>query len=266
MAKRRVDQCLSRAWVVLVRPQIPANIGAAARAIKNMGLGGLIVVRPKRWHLGKMCAMAVRTGRDIILEELKLATTLAEAVREFHLVVGTTARTGKFRKPHGPPRTVMAEAAGVIGRGRVALVFGPEDKGLTAEEVRLCDRLVLIPVDEAARSINLAQAVMILAYELRLAALAAHLDEPVEGPKLATSAEVQGMYRHLEETLVKLDPHRHHNLAVWMEGFRRLLGRTQLAPHEVQLIRGFCRKVAWAVEYGNQGPDDDRPAAAEAGR
>lgn len=256
MSLADIEHNLTRTAIVLVRPQIPANIGAAARVVRNMGLGRLIVVRPKRWNLDKMCSLAVRTGREIILEEMGLVTTLAEAVADCELVISTTARTGKLRKPSGSPRKILSQAVEVLPENRIALVFGPEDKGLTNDELAMCDRQVFIPVNDAASSINLAQAVMILAYELRLAAMEAGLN-PAPGPKLATSAEVQGMYDHLQQTLSGLDSVEHHNLTVWMEAFRRIYGRARLQPHEVRLIRGFCRKVAWAVDQGRD-PEKDK--------
>lgn len=247
MSLETIDNRLQRSAVVLVRPQIPDNIGAAARAVRNMGLGGLIVVRPKRWNLDRMCSLAVRTGSDLILNDLVVAADLESAVKDFGLVIGTSARTGKFRKPAGPPRRIMAGAAELIDRGRVALVFGPEDKGLTTDDLNYCDRLVRIPVSPRASSVNLAQSVMIMAYELRLAV--AELDAPARrpGPKLADSAELQGMYDHLQATLEEIDPTRHHNIRVWMDAFRSIFGRSDLAPHEVRLIRGLCRKISWAA-------------------
>ncbi len=240
------EALLQKAAVVLVRPQIPENVGAAARALKNMGLGRLVVVRPKVWSLERMLTLAVRTGREAILSEVALFTDLGEALEPYEWVVGATARWGRFRRPAGPPRSVLSEAAGLLPRNNVALVFGPEDNGLTTDELKLCHRLVYIPAAPKASSLNLAQAVMILAYELRQAAL---LDgQTVAEPRLAPAADIQGMYGHINEALDAIDPEEHYARHVWLEALRRLFNRARLQPHEVRLIRGVCRKIVWTME------------------
>ena len=236
--------------MVLVRPSLPDNIGAAARVVRNMGLGRLIVIRPKVWNLEKMLSLAVRLGREVILSEMELATTLEEGLQGFGFVVGTSSRLGRFRQPSGPPRQVMTEAAGLLAQNPLALVFGPEKDGLTNDEVMLCQRLVQIPAAPKAASLNLAQAVMIVAYELRLALLDACREERAASPRLAPSGEIEGMYRHLDKTMTLIDPQGHLNRRVWLEAFRRLLDRTHLKPHEVKLIRGMCRKITYTVRAG----------------
>jgi len=248
----RADEFLAGAAVVLVKPRLPENIGAVARVVSNMGLGQLILVRPERWDLERMLALAVRLGRPIILDEVRLTTSLAEAVSDFQFVIGASARLGRFRRPTGWPREVMEEAAGLLPANRVALVFGPEKDGLTNEELGLCHRLVQIPTSPRASSLNLAQAVAVLAYELRTAVLMAAQARTAPAPDLASSLEIQGLLGHLRATMDLVDPGEHLNRRVWLDAFRRFFARARLLPHEVRLFRGVLRKIAWAV--GRPGP------------
>lgn len=248
------DDLLSRAAVVLVRPQTPENIGAAARAMANMGLKRLIVVSPEKWEAKPMEALAVRIGRPILDAAEVVDGTLAEAVAGFDFLIAASARLGKFRRASGPPEKIMAEAAPLLAGNRIALIFGPEKDGLGSDETELCHRLVRVPTAAGTGSLNLAQAVVILVYELRKAVLALGPDksEPV---KLAKSVELEGMYAHLEEAMNLVDPTEHLVRHVWLGSFRRLFSRAKLRPFEVQLIRGFCRKIIWAVNHPRQADD-----------
>lgn len=232
--------------MVLVRPQSPENIGSVARVMANMGLGRLILVRPRSWDPGRMRALATRLGSAKVTDELELSPDLAQALTGFQTVVGTTARQGRLRRPSGGPRKIMARAVELLEANRLALVFGPEKDGLTNPELELCQHLVRIPTVVRASSLNLAQAVMILAYELRLAALE-RSTRPEAGPRLASWEEQEGMYGHLEEALDEIDPDRRYDRRIWMHSARRILGKARLEPHEVRLIRGFCRKIRWAA-------------------
>jgi len=252
-----VTEITSRAAVVLVRPQSPDNIGSVARVMANMGLGRLILVRPRSWDPGRMGALATRLGRNKITEELEHCPDLGQALAGFQVVVGTTARLGRLRRPSGGPREIMGQAMELLESNRLALVFGPEKDGLTNPELELCQLLVRIPTAPGAASLNLAQAVMVLAYELRLAALE-RAGRSDTARRLASWEEQEGMYGHLEETLDRIDPDRHYDRRIWLHAARRLLGRTGLEPHEVRLIRGFCRKVCWAVAGSGKLPEEGR--------
>ena len=241
------DRLLQKASVVLVRPQSPDNIGAAARAVANMGLGGLVLVRPQRWDPGRMCALATRLGHELILDRMELYADLKSALAGFNLVVGTTARAGKFRRPLGFPREVLGKAAPYLESNRLALVFGPEKDGLTNEELSLCHSHLVIPSDRAASSLNLAQAVMVAAYELRLAVLEMDRRESLKRPTLAGADQREGMYAHLAQALEALDPDSHYHKQIWMAGLKRMFGRLDLMDHEVKLVRGICRKICWAA-------------------
>jgi tRNA/rRNA methyltransferase len=232
-----------------------------------MGLGGLTLVRPQRWDPEKMCALATRLGQDLILEKVELAPDLPAALAGFGVVVGTSARLGRFRRPAGPPRSLLPLLAPRLASNRLALVFGPEKDGLANAEVELCHHLVTIPASERASSLNLAQAVLVLAYELRLAALDLAPNPAAAEERLADAASREGMFSHLRAVMDKLDPEGRFNRRVWLGAFRRLFARTQLLPHEVRLIRGLCRKICWAVDHRESGWEDlgDSPDRAAAG-
>ena len=239
---------MQRASIILVRPQSPDNMGAAARAAANMGLGGMILVRPQRWNPGRMCALATRLGAGIILDRTEIFADLETALSGFNLVIGTTARAGKFRRAQGGPRKILSQAAPLLETNRLALVFGAEKDGLTNEELTLCHSHMTIPTAGPATSLNLAQAVMVASYELRQAVLKMDRGAREEGPVLADTAQREGMFGHISQVLEAVDPEAHYNRRIWMGSLRRMFGRLDLLPHEVQLIRGICRKVCWAVD------------------
>ncbi len=256
------ERPLKQAAVILVRPQSPENIGAAARVVANMGLGGLVLVRPQRWNPGRMCALATRLGRDLILDQMELYADLKPALAGFNLVVGTTARAGKFRRPQGYPRAILGRAAPYLETNRLALVFGPEKDGLTNEELKLCHSHLVIPAAREASSLNLAQAVMVAAYELRLAVLEMDREGRGQRPTLADTAQREGMYDHLGQALEAIDPDAHYHKRIWMAGLRRMFGRLDLMDHEVSLIRGICRKICWAAGRPEAKTESDAERSA----
>src|SRR5437879_6066770 len=177
---------LDRFAFVLFRPKAPGNVGAAARALKNMGFSDLRLVAPQRPHMAG-AAMAVH-GCDL-LAAARVYPELAAALADRSLVVGTTARAGPYRREAQPIRD--AASALINDATRIALVFGPEDFGLTNEELKLCHRLVTIPTAPAYPSLNLAQAVLIVAYEFMLAAGASRAT--YSAPPLGSASEVEAM-------------------------------------------------------------------------
>jgi tRNA/rRNA methyltransferase len=167
--------------------------------------------------------------------------------------VGTTARRGSARGPGVSPREMARQVADLSQDNRVALLFGPEDKGLPNDALRLCQTIVNIPTSEAFRSLNLSHAVMILCYELFVATTA---PPAAFRPRLASSAELEGMYGHLRDVLTRIGFINTQNPEYWMLHVRRLFARVQLRAREVKIIRGICRQVDWAV--GQPGPDPGR--------
>jgi tRNA/rRNA methyltransferase len=238
--------------IVLCRPRFPENIGAAARAARNMGIGKLIVVRPENLDRERILMMATHNAAPLI-EGMDVYDSLDEALAPFGYIVGTTARTGGVRGPIFTPREMASEVFRYASENDVALVFGSEDRGLTNEDIRFCHQLVKIPTAEFS-SLNLAQAVMILCYEIYLASF-----EPPHkvSPRLASSQELERMYEKVKEILIKVSFIRPENPEHWMMNIRRFCSRITLRSSDVNLIMGMCRQVNW---YGKncheQGRDE----------
>jgi tRNA/rRNA methyltransferase len=238
-AKDRVR--LERVAIVLFRPQIPENIGAAARAACNMGITRLHLVQPASLDQERLRAMATPAAAHI-LENLRVHQDLLEALGPFHYVVGTTARLGGLRREVLSPREIAPRLIELSRHNDIALLFGPENFGLTNRELPYCHALVTIPTAECP-SLNLAQAVMVLAYELRVAQSPA----PRYEPRLANTRELESMYAMLKETLVKINYISHQNPDYWMLNVRRLFNRHGLRAKETQVIKGICRQIDWYV-------------------
>ncbi|MEW6663779.1 MAG: RNA methyltransferase [Thermodesulfobacteriota bacterium] len=229
--------------VVLVEPQIPENIGSTARAMCNMGLKRLLLVRPERCDLTRILRMATGPSMDIV-EEMEVFEDLDSAIAPYQYVAGTTARTGVHRPALTDPRRLARDILPVAAHNRVALLFGPEDRGLSNEHLRRCHTIATIPTASFS-SLNLAQAVLIVAYEIFLAAR-----EPVPEalPRLANRFELEGMYDHLRDVLMKIGFINPQNPEHWMLNIRRFLSRIPLRAREVRIIRGICRQIDWYTE------------------
>ncbi|UCH23108.1 MAG: RNA methyltransferase [Deltaproteobacteria bacterium] len=226
--------------IVLHRPRYPENIGAAARAMHNMGLGELIVVAPRNCDLTRILKMATHAAVEIV-EQMQVFDTLKEALSKFNYVIGTTARLGKQRRVIATPSKLVQKLISISQKNHIAMLFGPEDKGLSNEEIRHCHILATIPTAEFS-SLNLAQAVMIMCYEIFLAGT----EEEIESlPRLATRHELDGMYDQLKDILVRINYINPENPDYWMNRVRQFLTRMQLRAREVSIIRGVCRQIDW---------------------
>lgn len=234
---------LENVAIVLHQPHFPENIGAAARAAKNMGINRLIVVNPVDCDLTRILKMATHNAEDVVTE-MEVHDALEEALAPFAHVVGTTARTGSHRQTLKNPRLLAEELIPVSQKNQIAVLFGPESSGLAGSELKYCQSLVTIPTADFT-SINLAQAVMILVYELFLASTAAPKSFV---PRLANTHELEGMYEHLKKTLTKISFINPENPDYWMMSVRRFFGRVGLRAREVRMIRGICRQIDWYCE------------------
>ena len=251
---------LSRIDVVLVRPARPANVAAACRALKNMGLRSLTLVGASD-GLATPEARALAYGAWDVLDGAVTRATLREAVAEATLVAGTTGRT---RPEAWTPRRLAAEAPARCGGGRLAVVFGPEASGLTDAELAQCHVRVHIPADAAHPSLNLAQAVLVLAYELRLAALASGGGQTPPAPERATAGEVESALELLRDGLVGIGYLNPRNPDAILSELRGLLVRAAPTAREVALLRGLARQVAWAARrIARSRGDGDNPGPAE---
>uniref|UniRef100_I2Q4A3 rRNA methylase n=1 Tax=Desulfovibrio sp. U5L TaxID=596152 RepID=I2Q4A3_9BACT len=244
---------LDNLTIVLFRPKFSENVGAAARACANMGVSRLVLVDPPAFALDRARPMATSKG-GLLLDTLGIVPTLAEAVAGAEAVYGTTARLGGWRKGEVTP----AEAADDICRtlrtgGGVAVVFGPEDAGLSNQETQLCGRLVNIPTAGEATSLNLAQAVLVVCYEVFKAASGLAGDVAGQTPsRAATHAERESLFTALRETLLAIDFLKADNPDYWMLPVRRFIDRVGLRRQEFNLLMGVCRQVKWAVGQGGK--------------
>ena len=235
-----IEVDLGRIAIVLVRPQIPENIGAAARAMNNMGLSRLILVKPKNCDLLRIRKTATGSSTDLI-EKMRIHDDLPEALEPFHHVVGATARIGSMRPAIMRPRSLAQHLIPISKNNHVAILFGPEDRGLSNEDLYHCHTLTSIPT-AAFSSLNLAHAVLILSYEIFLAST----KEAVEAtPRLANGFELEGMYGHLQDVLLKIGFLNPQNPEHWIRNIRRFLSRFPLRAREVRVVRGICRQIDW---------------------
>ncbi|MCG3142963.1 MAG: tRNA (cytidine/uridine-2'-O-)-methyltransferase TrmJ [Gammaproteobacteria bacterium] len=252
-----MDNPLRRIRVVLVEPTHPGNIGAAARAMKTMGLHNLALVRPHEFPCAAATAMAA--GADDLLVRAQVADSLQETLGGCGWVIGTSARTRTIPWPVHDPREAAGRALAMAGEAEVAVVFGREHAGLTNDELELCQAVVRIPSDPDFGSLNLGAAVQVLAYELRMQWLAgqqAAAVEMVNDAPPATSDDMARLYAHLEETMIEtgfLDPVKPRRL---MRRVRRLFNRAGLDRNEVNIIRGFLTAVQDRRRGGPGGAAD----------
>ena len=227
--------------IVLVGTTHPGNIGAVARAMKNMGLVDLALVEPLKFPHAKATARA--SGAVDVLENSTVTDSLAEAVSDCVYVVGASARSRALNWPLLEPRNCAAQLIEKSQAGPVAAVFGPEKYGLTNAHLDLCDALLTIPTNPDFASLNLAMAVQVLTYELR----AAGIDEPPpfyepDAP-LATSEEMEHFYSHLEKVLLStgfLNPDNPRHL---MRRMRRMFVRAAPDQNELNILRGILTSI-----------------------
>jgi tRNA/rRNA methyltransferase len=231
--------------IILVRPKYPENIGASARVALNFGIGQIIVVRNEAPDNEKMLKMATHKAADLI-HNMKLFKETAEAATPYQFIVGTTARQGRHRILEQTPHEVMAQVAPLAKSNRIALMFGPENSGLTNSELDLCQFMSTIPTADFS-SLNLAQAVGIHCYELSMAITSA-VTRPLPDSDFANSFELEGMYEHIERTLTTTTYLEENSTSYWMRNIRQFLSRTRVKKKEASMIRGMCRKFLWHYE------------------
>ena len=239
--------------IILKGPKYAGNVGSVARCAKNMGIDRLVVVGAKALPAEDMKLMSTHAAADLV-EEIRYHESLEKILGEFEFIVGTTSRLGSVRGPVISPRQMAETLLDISQHNRVALLFGPEDRGLSNEDLRHCQALVTIPTAAPFKSINLSHAVMILCYEL-LAISRESADSFT--PRLATAAEATGMYRQIQALLARIGFLNPQNPAYWMAHIRRFFARTKLQAKDVKIIRGFCRQLDWYMD-GNGNPREDR--------
>jgi tRNA (cytidine32/uridine32-2'-O)-methyltransferase len=237
-----IDSTATRIRIVLVGTQHPGNIGSAARALKTMGLSRLVLVAPERYP--DIEAHALAAGADDVLAAAPVLATLAEAVADCRLVLGCTARSRRVALEEHLPSAAASLVTARAGEGaEVALVFGRERTGLTNDELQLCHAAVHIPANPEYSSLNLAAAVQVLAYEIRMALLQSGGPEantmiPAEDEP-ASHAQLEGFFAQLADTLDAIDFHKGRAPESAMRKLRRLFLRSALDVREVRLLRGI---------------------------
>lgn len=241
---------LDKIRIVLVNTTHPGNIGAAARAMKNMGLSELCLVEPKLFPHPDAIARSSRA--DDILETALVVESLEEAVADCQLVVGTSARGRHIPWPIVNPRELSAQVSERLSKTpddfKVAILFGREDRGLTNEELHACHLHVHIPTNPDFSSLNVGAAVQVIAYELRMALQESVVDEAPQwgvdwDVELADQKEIELMFNHLEQTLIDIKFLEPDNPRQLMTRLRRLLLRAVPDKVEVNIIRGILTKI-----------------------
>jgi tRNA (cytidine32/uridine32-2'-O)-methyltransferase len=248
--------------LVLVGTSHPGNIGAAARAMKVMGLERLVLVGPECDPLDRD-AMAMAAGADDLIQQAWRGDSLAAALADCTLVFGATARRRSVPLPEYAPREAAQRALEEVARGgQVAILFGRERTGLDNDELQRCHAAIHIPTDPAFSSLNLAAAVQVQAYELRLAVLAAAAEagageaEGVPAPRdpPASHAELEGLFAHFDRALHAIDFHKGRSPDTVMRRLRRLLLRAAPDEREVRILRGILADAERMARLAQQRP------------
>ena len=247
---------LDRVRIVLLRPKSAGNVGAAARVMKNFGLSDLRLAAPRRVREAAAVVRSVHAA-DVLATATRHAT-LAEAVADCSWVVGTTCRPGSYRKRPLTPREAAAEIVSVCETNRVAVVFGPEDHGLSNEDLKVCHELVTIATHSAYSSLNLAHAVAVCCYELFLARHTAR----APSPPLATSERLERLYETLARALLRIGFLHGANPDHIMFTVRRVFGRARLDARETAIWTGIARQIEWFADGGREVVEDKRRRGA----
>lgn len=248
--------------IVLVGTQHPGNIGSAARAMKTMGLTRLVLVAPEK--ASDRDTVAMSAGADDLVAAAPVFATLAEAVADCAFVLGCTARSRRVQLEQLDPRQAAARALAFASAGPVALVFGRERTGLDNNELQLCHAAVHIPSDPAFSSLNLAAAVQVLSYEVRMALLGAGDVPAAPAPAtptregLAPHSELEGFFAQLAEALDAIDFHKGRTPDSAMRKLRRLYLRAGLDSAEVRLLRGILADTQRMAMLAGQTDVSDR--------
>lgn len=227
--------------IVLVATSHPGNIGAAARAMKNMGLHRLYLVTPKYFPDSRANEMAA--GADDILDNAVITDSLALAIGECHWVFATSARAREMALTGHVPASCAEQITQAPDGTEIAIVFGREHAGLTNEELALCHYHVHIPSNPLFSSLNLAQSVQIMAYEIRMKYMKPQHHVMTHEEPLATIEDVERFYTHLQDTLISLEfIHLKHPKRL-LQRLRRLFNRVRLEALEVNLLRGILTQI-----------------------
>ncbi|BBD09811.1 RNA methyltransferase [Desulfovibrio ferrophilus] len=254
---------LDNLTIVLFNPKFPENIGSAARACVNMGCANIIAVTPRNWNLDKAALLATTKGAEI-LRNMRIENDLPTALAGFSHVYGTTARIGGWRKGLLSPAKAAVKINEQRAQGGIAIVFGPEDRGLTNAETEICHDLITIPTVPEASSLNLAQAVLVVLYECFARSMESRSSAPPQpsASNLTTHEEQELLFGTMQETLLCIDYIKQDNSDYWMLPIRRFLTRSPLKRLEFNMLMGVCRQVKWIADKarGQALPETNTPS------
>jgi TrmH family RNA methyltransferase len=234
---------------ILVRPQHAGNLGSVARVLKNFGQKELRLVAPAaRWNEE---ARRMAVGADVLVEKARRFGSLSAAVADLQWVAATASLRNRPGLENLTARDAIKRAVRKVRSNRIGFVFGPEDSGLTDLEISLCHELIHIPTVPASPTLNLAQAVALIAYEWFIASKLA-----AKSRILAPVESLEGLFRHLEKALLAIGFLHENNLEHMMKVLRRVFLRSQLSEREVTVMRGVCRQILWAARKKTEGLRD----------
>ena len=243
--KTAYDLLADSVKIVLVGTTHPGNIGASARAIKTMGLKKLLLVSPKDFP-NDVALYRAKAAKDVI-EKAEMHPDLFSATKDCELIIGTSARNRKVPWPLVTPRQAGQEIVQALQQGvnKVAVVFGREDRGLTNEELGMCNLHVHIPTNEEYSSLNLSQAVQILSYETRLAMLENYdlIEKPEWDVELADNEQTERLITHLDELMQEVDFYDTQNPRKLLTRVRRFFKRARIDKMEANIFRGLFSAV-----------------------
>jgi tRNA/rRNA methyltransferase len=244
---------LSNCRVVLVRTKVAANIGSAARVLRNMGLSDLVLVAPDADPADPRAELLATSHAVDLLHSARVVTTFEEAVADCLLVAATSANVGGLfrRQSVGTPEEAASHLLRVLPAGPAALVFGPEPSGLTNEEVTRCHYLIHVPTNPDYPALNLAQTVAICTYALRSASL--RQTGALASPEPPVSyAEQERMFEHLRSALTELHFLYGDKADPLMHALRHLIARAGPTAMEVKLLHGLARQIEWQVQQSER--------------
>lgn len=223
--------------IILSHTSHPGNIGAAARAMKTMGLSKMVLVKPKNFPSFEATVRASKA--DDVLADARVFETMDDALKEFTVVVGCSARSRHLDVPVLTAREMSEKIVTDYQSQTVAVMFGTENAGLTNEELSRCHYHVFIPANPDYSSLNLASAVQLISYELRVAVLGSSAEDiKKEKVERVTAQQMEGFYQHLEQTLVEIGYHNPQNPKMLMSRLRRIYNRVTPDHSEMQILRG----------------------------
>lgn len=232
--------------IILVETRFPENIGSAARASANFGSAPISLVKPEMWNKEKASPLATKQGIKL-LDEVQVFDTVGDAVKNCVFCVGTSARVGGVRRETFTPKECAGEIIQYLQHGEhVALLFGPEDRGLENHHLEHCHRLVTIPTSPDCASLNLAQAVLLMLYEIYQLAPEKHKMRQRDKGALSrriTSEERTLLHEKLKQLLTKLDVVQESNPDYFFLPMARFLDRKDIRRHEMDMLLGICRQV-----------------------